>query len=64
MQPYGDFDVKEVDPTLLEYYLVDTHEALVYGPYSLEEYEQKFQSLGISQMGEWITTSTNPNKTD
>ena len=61
LQPYGDFDIKEADPTLVEYYLIDTQETLVYGPYSYEEYEQKIQSVGINQMGEWITTSNNPN---
>ena len=46
--------------SITEYYLIDTAEDKVFGPYELERYESYSEELGIEDMGDWIRTSPRP----
>lgn len=54
---YDSFDIDEADLTKLEYYIVDTLEDAVYGPFTEEEYNEQLSVLQINDLGDWIKTS-------
>ena len=54
---YDSFDIDEADLTKPEYYIVDTLEDAVYGPFTEEEYNEQLSVLQINDLGDWIKTS-------
>lgn len=57
--PYdADFDIREVDTSNPEFYLVDSRADIVYGPLTREEYDEHIIDFGITDMGEWIDTDS------
>ena len=58
-EPYdGIFDIREVDTSNPEFYLVDARAEIVYGPLTREEYDEHIIDFGITEMGEWIDTDS------
>lgn len=58
---FAEFDPEEVYASEAEFYLVDAETREIYGPLTEEAYNSKLVSLGVSDMGEWITTRTKPD---
>ena len=58
--PYGDVHIEEMDKTNVSYYLVNTENDDIIGPYTSEEYEAQIESLKIEKMCEWIKTVPKP----
>ena len=55
-----DLDIREMDWSNPNYYLVDAANEAVYGPYTATEYEDQLKKLNITDMCEWISTNTKP----
>lgn len=54
-------DIQSYDRSSAEYYLVDTENDTIYGPYTEEEeYTEKCVELSVGDMCEWIETTTKP----
>lgn len=58
--PYGQPSVKDMDTSNPDYYLVDTVNDVVMGPYTAEAYEKQVKDLGIEGLGDWIATVPRP----
>lgn len=50
----------ELDTAHPEYYLIDSEQDVIYGPYTKDEYVKQMEDLHISKMGEWIPTVPKP----
>ena len=51
---------EEIDRTHPDFYLVDTQDDAVYGPFTEEVYRQTLEALKASEMCEWIATVPAP----
>ena len=58
--PDQQIDIKKFDRTNSEYYLMDSANDLLYGPYSKDDYNEQCNDLGINDMCEWIETIIKP----
>lgn len=58
--PYESVKIEEFDQSNLSYYLVDTADDNIMGPYTDEEYEAKINELDIQDMCDWIKTVPRP----
>lgn len=56
--PYEEIDIKALNP---EYYLLDTAEEIVCGPYTEDEYLDQLEYIGIVDMCSWIATVPRPD---
>ena len=52
------FDVRDLDDSTWEYYLVDTQTNVIYGPCTQEEYSAYLEELKIRGMLEWMPTDS------
>ena len=52
--------IEEMDKTNVSYYLVNTENDDIIGPYTSEEYEAQIESLKIEKMCDWIKTVPKP----
>ena len=60
--PYSEMiNVEELDQSKLEYYLIDSETDVIYGPWTLYEYNNELEECEISDMCEWISTDSRPN---
>lgn len=64
MEPSRYVDVKNYDPTSLEYYLFDTDREKLYGPYTEKEYVAQCETLSINDMCAWLDTTSKPKTGD
>ncbi|MBR3817366.1 MAG: DUF3997 domain-containing protein [Clostridia bacterium] len=55
-----DIDIETMDRSDSEYYIVDSENDIIYGPYTEKEYEKQLDDLGIQDMCEWIETLQRP----
>lgn len=53
-------DIRSLDTFNMEYYLVDATNNTVYGPYSLQEYEEQVALLTDGSLCDWIDTYPMP----
>lgn len=53
-------NVRELDESNREYYLVNTETDIVYGPYTEEEYIQQLTDLSVGELCGWIETYPTP----
>lgn len=58
--PYQEAHIEDMDASNPSYYLVDTVNDVVMGPYTAEEYENKIEALKIDTMCDWIKTVPMP----
>jgi aspartate carbamoyltransferase catalytic subunit len=58
--PYQEAHIEDMDPSNFSYYLVDTVNDVVMGPYTAEEYENQIEALKIDTMCDWIKTVPMP----
>lgn len=58
--PYHEVYIEELDATNPSYFLVDTVNDTVMGPYTSEEYTIKIKDLEIESMCDWIKTVPKP----
>ena len=58
--PYNEMLIEEMDATNPSYFLVDTVNDTVMGPYTSEEYTIKIEELEIKSMCDWIKTVPKP----
>ena len=58
--PYQEAHIEDMDPSNFSYYLVDTVNDVVMGPYTAEEYENQIEALKIDTMCDWIKTVPKP----
>ena len=59
--PYQDVDIETMDHSNPSYYLVDTLEDKVMGPYTAEEYDDQIKEMGVETMCDWIKTVPKPD---
>lgn len=57
-------NVRELDTSDAEFYLVDTETDTVHGPYTQKEYENRLALLEVGTMGAWIETYPAPEGAD
>ena len=57
---YIDVHIEDMDASNPSYYLVDTINDVVMGPYTAEEYENQIEALKIDTMCDWIKTVPMP----
>lgn len=50
-------DVENLDTSLSEYYLVDSVEGIIHGPFPLQEYFEKVESIENTALCDWIFTA-------
>ena len=58
--PYQEAHIEDMDASNPSYYLVDTVNDVVMGPYTAEEYENQTEALKIDTMCDWIKTVPMP----
>ena len=58
--PYQEAHIEDMDASNPSYYLVDTVNDVVMGPYTAEEYENQIEALKIDTMCDWIKTVPMP----
>jgi hypothetical protein len=58
--PYQEAHIEDIDASNPSYYLVDTVNDVVMGPYTAEEYENQIEALKIDTMCDWIKTVPMP----
>lgn len=58
--PYQEAHIEDMDASNPSYYLVDTVNDVVMGPYTAEEYENQIIALKIDTMCDWIKTVPMP----
>lgn len=58
--PYQEAHIEDMDASNPSYYLVDTVNDVVMGPYTAEEYENQIKALKIDTMCDWIKTVPMP----
>ncbi len=59
--PYDkDIDIETMDRSNSEYYLVDSENDIIYGPYTENEYAKQCNDFGVQDMCEWIETIRRP----
>ena len=51
---YQEAHIEDMDASNPSYYLVDTVNDVVMGPYTAEEYENQIEALKIDTMCDWI----------
>ena len=49
-------DVKKIDTSNLDYYIIDSNSDTIYGPYNYYEYKNKCDELKVGTMKEWVKT--------
>lgn len=59
--PYQDVDIETMDHSNPSYYLVNTLEDKVMGPYTAEEYDDQIKAMGVETMCDWIKTVPKPD---
>ena len=52
--------IEKMNNSTPEYFLVDTVNDVVMGPYTAEAYEKQVKDLGIEGLGDWIATVPRP----
>lgn len=52
--------IEKMNNSTPEYFLVDTVNDVVMGPYTAEAYERQVKDLGIEGLGDWIATVPRP----
>lgn len=58
--PYQEVHIEDMDASNPSYYLVDTVNDVVMGPYTAEEYENQIEALKVDAMCDWIKTVPMP----
>ena len=58
------FEKIDIEKATQYYYLFDTSNEIVYGPYDSSEYEKKISSFEIEKMCDWINTVPKPEKAE
>ena len=58
--PYREAHIEDMDASNFSYYLVDTVNDVVMGPYTAEEYENQIEALKVDAMCDWIKTVPMP----
>ncbi len=58
---YSDVDVNEMDKSNAAYYIVDTRDGAVMGPYTAEQYAMHLEQLHVGEMSDWIQTVPTPD---
>ncbi len=60
--PYSEvIKVEELDESKVEYYLIDSETDVIYGPWTLDEYNEGLDRFGVLDMCEWISTYSRPD---
>ena len=59
--PYQDVNIETMDHSNPSYYLVNTLEDKVMGPYTAEEYDDQIKAMGVETMCDWIKTVPKPD---
>ena len=54
-QTYKDIE-DETNSLTPNYYIIDTKNDIVYGPYDIADYQQKCENLNIDDFSQWIKT--------